>query len=113
MTEQVRSNNTQTTFIPRVNKTKRPYDPTNNRERGYKFLWAVYPDYWPQKWGQRPTLGHVRADSKEDAVYAAYDRGLSHPSNCTFGLELVKLDPIERKPTGFNASINNKKRYQK
>lgn len=73
-------------------KTKRPYDPTNNKGRGYGKLWAVYPDQWPQKWGQIPLLGFVRADTEFDAVYAAYDKGLSHPNNCTFGLKLVLQD---------------------
>jgi len=69
-------------------KTKRPYDPTNNKGRGYGKLWVVKPDYWPEKWGPVPVLGFVRADTKYDAVYAAYDKGLSHPNNCTFGLDI-------------------------
>lgn len=73
-------------------KAKRPYDPTNNKGRGYGKLWAVYPDYWKASWGDKPMLGMVRADTEFDAVYAAYDRGLSHPNNCTFGLEVVLQD---------------------
>lgn len=79
-----------------VVKAKRPYDPTNNKGRGYGKLWSVWPDYWSDKWGQKPCLGHVRADTEYDAVYAAYDRGLSHPSNCTFGLQI--LPAVERAP---------------
>lgn len=97
-------------YVQRIQKTKRPYDPTNNKGRGYKNLYAVYPDYWPQRWGQTPVLGHVRADSEEDAVYAAYDRGLSHPSNCTFGLKIVKMEPANpgQRTEAFNQFIKRK-----
>jgi hypothetical protein len=86
-------NSTTSSGVATFAKTKRPYDPTDNRTRGYKFLWAVYPDYWKDTWGQKPVLGYVRADSEFHAVYAAYDKGLSHPNNCTFGLEVVQQDP--------------------
>jgi hypothetical protein len=94
--EQVRNSN----FAARNQgqKAKRPFDPTNNRGRGYGKLWAVYPDFWAKGWGQKPCLGHVRADTAYDAVYAAYDKGLSHPNNCSFGLEVVQQDPLNRKP---------------
>lgn len=95
MTEQNR--NTERPFNRNFNgaaRPKRPYDPTDNKGRGYGKLWAVYPDYWPENWGQRPRLGFVRADTKFDAVYAAYDKGLSHPANCSFGLEIIPA--IER-----------------
>lgn len=70
-------------------RTPRPYDPTNNRGRGYEHLWAIYPDYWNEKkWGPKPLLGHVRADTEFDAKYAAYDKGLLIV-NCTFGPEPV------------------------
>lgn len=88
MTEQ----NQTATRNSNIVRPKRPYDPTNNKGRGYGKLWAVYPDYWPEKWGEVPVLGHVRADTAFDAVYAAYDKGLSHPSNCTFGLKVRLLD---------------------
>lgn len=78
---------------------KRPYDPTNNKGRGYKFLWAVYPDYWNSKWGNKPLLGFVRADSEFDAKYAAFDKGLL-PVNNTFGPEVILQEkgaaPIKR-----------------
>lgn len=74
-------------------KPKRPYDPTDNKGNGYRHLWAVYPDKWPEKWGQKPCLGFVRADNEYYAKYAACDKGLWHPNNCTFGLQFVRQDP--------------------
>jgi hypothetical protein len=75
-----------------VVRAKRPYDPTNNKGRGYGFLWAVYPDYWAKTWGPRPCLGFVRADTEFDAKYAAYDKGLL-PVNNTFGPEVHLQKP--------------------
>lgn len=69
-------------------RPKRPYDPTDNKTRGYRNSYAIYPDYWKQSWGQRPCLGYVRADSVFHARYAAYDAGLL-PRNDTFGPEPV------------------------
>jgi hypothetical protein len=69
-------------------KPRRPYDPTDNKTRGYKNLYAIYPDYWKQSWGQRPILGYVRADSVFHAKYAAYDASLLIV-NATFGPEPV------------------------
>ena len=71
---------------------KRPYDPTNNKTRGFKFLWCVTPDYWKEKWGPIPVLGYVRAYSEFHAKYAAYDKGLL-PVNFTFGPKVTKQAP--------------------
>lgn len=69
----------------------RAVDPTNNKGRGYKYLWEVYPDNgWNSKCGPKPLLGTVRADSEFDAKYAAYDNGLL-PYNFTFGPEVKRL----------------------
>ena len=73
-------------------RTKRPYDPTDNKGRGYKFLWQVTPDYWKPSWGQIPVLGYVRADSEFHAKYAAYDKGLLIV-NATFGPKVTKQAP--------------------
>lgn len=79
-----------------VVRVKRPYDPTDNKGRGYKFSWAVYPDYWKDTWGQVPLLGFVRADSEFHARYAAYDKGLL-PLNNTFGPKVVLQEYKSRK----------------
>lgn len=68
---------------------KRPYDPMDNKFRGYRYVWEVYPDYWKDSWGPKPLLGYVRADSEFNAAYAAYDKGLL-PYNSTFGPEIKK-----------------------
>lgn len=82
-------------------RPKRPYDPTDNKGRGYKYSWAVYPDYWKQSWGPAPLLGYVRADSEFHAKYAAYDKNLL-PVNRTFGPKVVMQ---ERKPFIKNRQI--------
>ena len=43
---------------------------------GGKFKWAIYPDYWKQKWGAVPLLGYVYADDEFYAVREAYNQGL-------------------------------------
>lgn len=48
----------------------------DNNYRGAKFLYAIYPDWWPKRWGKPPVLGEVVADSEFDAVRAAYDSGI-------------------------------------
>ena len=68
---------------------KRPYDPTNNKGRGYGFTWLIYPDYWNPGWGSKPMLGTVKADTEFHAKYAAYDKGLLIP-NATFGPQPIK-----------------------
>lgn len=74
---------------------RRPYDPTDNKWRGYRNSYAIYPDYWKQSWGPRPLLGYVKADSAFNAKYAAYDAGLLIV-NGTFGPEPVLQ--IRRQP---------------
>lgn len=70
---------------------KRAFDPTNNKHCGLRGVWEIYPDDgWDEsKWGPKPLLGYVRADSEYWAVYAAYNKGIAHP-NSTFGLMVVK-----------------------
>ncbi len=63
--------------------------PSDNKGRGTKYSWLVYPDYWKSSWGQIPCLGMVRADDEFHAKYAAYDKGLL-PYNFTFGPKVVK-----------------------
>lgn len=48
----------------------------NNNYRGTRFKYAIYPDWWPESWGEPPLIGHVRADSEFDAIRAAYDADL-------------------------------------
>lgn len=64
-------------------------DPSDNKMRGYRYVWEVYPDYWKASWGEKPLLGYVRADSEFNAQYAAYDKKLL-PLNFTFGPEVRK-----------------------
>lgn len=79
-----------------IQKKKREYDPTDNKGRGYRYVWEVYPDSgWNEKWGRKPLLGYVRADSEFHAVYAAYDKGLAI-KNATFGLEIKKATKFVR-----------------
>lgn len=76
------------TTSQQADRPRRPYDPTDNKTRGYKNLYAIYPDYWKTSWGQKPLLGYVRADSTFHARYAAYDAGLLIV-NATFGPDPV------------------------
>jgi hypothetical protein len=64
-------------------------DPSDNKMRGYRYVWEVYPDNWNAKWGEKPLLGYVRADSEFNAKYAAYDKKLLSV-NFTFGPEIKK-----------------------
>lgn len=67
----------------------RRVDTSDNKMRGYRYVWEVYPDYWKASWGEKPLLGYVRADSEVNAKYAAYDKKLL-PLNFTFGPEIKK-----------------------
>lgn len=73
---------------PAVVKPRRN-DPSDNKMRGFRYVYEVYPDYWNPKWGEKPLLGYVRADSEFNAKYAAYDKKLL-PLNFTFGPEIRK-----------------------
>lgn len=79
----------QKTRKPQTDKKPRPVDFTNNKGRGYRYVYEVYPSYWKDSWGEKPLLGYVRADSEFHAVYAAYDKGLL-PLNFTFEPEVKK-----------------------
>jgi len=48
----------------------------NNNYRGTLNKYAIYPDWWPKRWGVAPLLGYVVADSEFDAIRAAYDSKL-------------------------------------
>jgi hypothetical protein len=81
-----------------VTKVKRVFSPdtTDNKQRGYTYLWAIYPSYWKKEWGEAPLLGRVRADSEFDAIRAAYDKKLL-TVNFTFEPLPVKIQPLKRK----------------
>lgn len=53
-------------------------------------LYAVYPDYWKDKWGEKPLLGYVRAFDPFYAKRKAYDLNLL-PKNITFEAEVVEV----------------------
>lgn len=73
-----------------VKKVSRPYDAMDNNWRGYRYIWEVYPEDWNPKWGNKPLIGYVRADSETNAYYAAFDKGMSTKWNYPFGLEINK-----------------------
>lgn len=66
--------------------------PARRRSAFGKYRWAVYPDYWKEKWGKRPLLGYVFADDEFYAVREAYNKGLL-TVNFTFEPEVVNLGP--------------------
>lgn len=69
-----------------------------------KYKWAIYPDYWPKRWGQKPMIGYVFADDEFYAKREAYNRGLL-TVNATFEPEPVKIGVA--KPRTFTPRINN------
>ena len=84
---------TPTQVTPRV---KKEYDSTDNKQRGYKYFWEVYPADWGKTWGSKPMLGYVRADSEYNAYYAAYDKGFAYLWNFPFGVEVSKATKFVR-----------------
>jgi len=63
-----------------------------------KYVWAIYPDYWPEKWGRQPLFGYVSADDRFIAERVAYDVGLVY-RNDTFKPKAVKsVMPKTSKP---------------
>jgi hypothetical protein len=54
----------------------KPTRSNDNNFRGTKNKYAIYPDWWPARYGAAPCLGYVRADSVFDAIRAAYDAKL-------------------------------------
>ena len=101
-TNKPRVNNRSTTKSPAVAGDKpRRTDFSDNKWRGYRYVWEVRPDDgWDPAWNnpktgwfpkktEKPLLGYVRADSEFNARYAAYDKGLL-PLNATFGPEVKK-----------------------
>lgn len=59
-------------------------------------LYAVYPDFWKRKWGERPLLGYVKATDPFYAKRKAYDAKLL-PVNFTFEPEVVEVKRNFRK----------------
>lgn len=70
-------------YNPEVKKVRNVYG-------SGKFRWAVYPDYWKEKWGRKPLLGYVFADDEFYAEREAYSRGLLHV-NFTIRPEVVNV----------------------
>lgn len=60
-------------------------------------LYAIYPDYWPEKWGDKPLLGHVRAYEPFYAVRKAYDHGLVRV-NFTFSVKAIEVKHVRERP---------------
>ena len=59
-------------------------------------LFAVYPDYWKVKWGDKPLLGYVRATDSFSAERKAYDIGLM-PVNFTIRPEVQEVtSPVKK-----------------
>lgn len=68
---------------PSYNKSDKPHNPDMK-------LYAVFPDYWKDKWGDRPLLGYVRATDSFSAERKAYDIGLLRV-NFTFKPEVKEV----------------------
>lgn len=77
-------------------KAKREFDPTDNNQRGFRYIWEVYPEHWTKAWGNKPLLGYVRADSEFNAYYAAFDKGIAPTWNFPFGVEVNKATKYVR-----------------
>ena len=60
-------------------------------------LYAIYTDYWPEKWGEAPLLGHVRAYEPFYAVRKAYDHNLVRV-NFTFGVKAIEVKNVWERP---------------
>ena len=77
--------------LPTVKKLPtRPYDSMDNKWRGYRYIWEVYPEVWSTSWGNKPLLGYVRADSEFNAYYSAFDKELGMSWNFPFGVTVNK-----------------------
>lgn len=73
-----------------MNKTQYTKKPFRSFYGPGKFVFAIYPDYWKESWGQKPLLGHVTADDEFYAEREAYSKNLL-TVNYTFGVKAVKL----------------------
>lgn len=71
-----------------------------------KFRWAVYPDFWPERWGRKPLLGFVFADDDFHATREAYNRGLLI-QNRTFEPEVVCVGEARFKPRNNRRNDSN------
>lgn len=66
---------------------ERKSKPKTERESRY---FAIYPDYWKDKWGKKPLLGTLMAENEFHACRRAYDTGAVR-LNLTFGPEAVEV----------------------
>lgn len=73
-------------------------------ERNSRFF-AIYPDYWKDKWGKKPCLGTLVAENEFHACRRAYDTGFVRV-NLTFGPEAVEV-------TKAQADYLQKSRYRR
>lgn len=95
MNEEMVKTNEKKTVVPVATK-KREFDPLDNKYRGYRYIWEVYPEHWTSTWGNKPLLGYVRADSEFNSYYAAFDKGLNLQSGYPFGIETIKATKFVR-----------------
>lgn len=61
-----------------------------NQNRPRNSLFAIYPDYWKEKWGEPPLLGHVYADNAFNAIRRASVNDDIYRTNITFNPIAVK-----------------------
>lgn len=54
-------------------------------------IYAIYPDYWKETWGEKPLLGFVKAFNEFEASRRAYTAGLLR-QNFTFEPQPVLMD---------------------
>jgi hypothetical protein len=102
------SNNCSKNIMENVNtasNTEAPRRPRSFYGPG-KFKWAIYPDWWPKRWGQKPLLGYVYADDEFYAEREAYNRGIL-TVNVTFKPEPVKLGPAAPRPPRPRNNFNS------
>lgn len=57
-------------------------------------LFAIYPDYWKEKWGEKPCLGILVAENEFHACRRAYDTGRVRV-NFTFGPSAVEISKAQ------------------
>ena len=66
---------------------------------------AIYPDYWKEKWGEKPLLGLVVAENAFHACRRAFDKGFVR-KNFTFEPQAVEVSKSQ-------ASDLKKSRYRR
>ena len=60
-------------------------------ERPKLDLFAIYPDFWPQDWGNPPLLGFTHAENDFQALRKAEYNGTYH-ANYSFGAVAIKVE---------------------